>query len=148
MPRYDFKCSVCSSQVELERSIGDEKYPICCNVSMERLWSAPAAIFNGSGFYSTDNRKQGYNSIMVNILKDHPSVKLKEWKLNANDRCDRCQSQAYVKIAGSTGELLFCSHHYNKIVDDVSGYTKMMAFMYAVVDERERLEENKTIGAI
>jgi len=57
MPRYDFKCSICNSQVEFERSIGDEKYPICCNVSMERLWSAPAAIFNGSGFYSTDNRK-------------------------------------------------------------------------------------------
>lgn len=57
MPRYDFKCSICNSQVEFERSIGDEKYPICCNLSMERLWSAPAAIFNGNGFYSTDNRK-------------------------------------------------------------------------------------------
>ena len=85
---------------------------------------------------------------MNSAIKDHPSVKPKEWVLSAKDRCDRCQSQAYVKIAGSTGELLFCSHHYNKIVDDVSGYTKMMAFMYAIVDEREKLETNKPIGAI
>ena len=57
MPRYDYKFSICSSQVEFERSIGDEKYPICCGLSMQRVWSAPAAIFNGNGFYSTDNRK-------------------------------------------------------------------------------------------
>jgi len=85
---------------------------------------------------------------MNSATKDHPSVKPKEWVLSIKDRCDRCQAQAYVKIAGATGELLFCSHHYNKIVDDPSGYTKMMAFMYAVVDERERLVENKPIGAI
>jgi hypothetical protein len=85
---------------------------------------------------------------MTNIVKDHPSVKPKEWVLTANDRCDRCQAQAYVKIAGSTGEILLCSHHYNKIVDDVNGYTKMMAFMYAIVDEREKLEIGKPIGAI
>jgi putative FmdB family regulatory protein len=57
MPRYDYKCSICSSQIELEKSIDDNIYPVCCNESMQRLWSAPAAIFNGSGFYSTDNRK-------------------------------------------------------------------------------------------
>jgi putative FmdB family regulatory protein len=57
MPRYDYKCSICSSQIEFEKSIGDDKSPICCNESMQRLWSAPAAIFNGSGFYSSDNRK-------------------------------------------------------------------------------------------
>jgi hypothetical protein len=84
---------------------------------------------------------------MTNILKDHPSVKPKQWVLTLNDRCDGCQAQAYVKIAGTSGELLFCSHHYNKIVDNAEGYTKMMAFMYAIVDERERLVENKTIGS-
>jgi putative FmdB family regulatory protein len=57
MPRYDYKCSVCSGQIEFEKAINEDKYPVCCNQSMQRLWSAPAAIFNGSGFYSTDNRK-------------------------------------------------------------------------------------------
>ena len=85
---------------------------------------------------------------MTNVVKDHPSVKQKEWTLTALDRCDRCGAQAYVKIAGSTGELLFCSHHYNDIVNNPDGYTKMMAFMLAVVDERDRLSENKPIGSI
>jgi putative FmdB family regulatory protein len=58
MPKYDYKCSICSSQVEFEKSIGDDNYPVCCNESMQRLWSAPAAIFNGSGFYSTDSKKK------------------------------------------------------------------------------------------
>lgn len=70
----------------------------------------------------------------------------KEWQLTALDRCDRCGAQAYVKIAGSTGELLFCGHHYNKIVNDPNSYTKMMSFMLVVVDERERLIENRLVG--
>ena len=77
-------------------------------------------------------------------VKEKQEVK---YELTAFDRCDRCGSQAWVKVGGVNGELLFCSHHYNKIVDNSEGYTKMMAFMYAVVDERERLVENKTIGS-
>lgn len=57
MPRYDYRCSVCSAQIEFEKSIGDEQLPICCNQSMQRVWSSPGVIFNGRGFYSTDNRK-------------------------------------------------------------------------------------------
>ena len=57
MPRYDYKCSVCSSQIEFEKKFDEERFPVCCNQSMQRLWSATTAIFNGSGFYSTDNRK-------------------------------------------------------------------------------------------
>jgi ssDNA-binding Zn-finger/Zn-ribbon topoisomerase 1 len=33
--------------------------------------------------------------------------------LNANDRCDACGAQAYIRVGLSTGELLFCSHHGN-----------------------------------
>ena len=147
MPRYDYRCSICSSQVEFEKSISDDIYPVCCNESMQRLWSAPAAIFNGSGFYSTDNRKQRYTQIMSLIVKDHPSVKQKEWSLKATDRCDSCGAQAYVSVKGSTGDLMFCGHHYEKIMNNPDAYTKMMSFMLEVTDERERLIENKAIGS-
>ena len=83
---------------------------------------------------------------MTNTVQDHPASKQEEWKLTVHDRCDRCGSQAYVKIVGVTGELLFCSHHYNKIINNPEGYKNMMAFMYAVLDERERLQENRTTG--
>lgn len=71
---------------------------------------------------------------------------VKKWTLTANDRCDSCGAQAYVKVTGVTGSLMFCSHHYNKIMDNAVGYEKMMKFAYEFVDERERLEENRLKG--
>jgi hypothetical protein len=46
-------------------------------------------------------------------------------------------------VKGITGELLFCSHHYNKIMDNPIGYEKMMGFVLEVLDERDRLVENR-----
>lgn len=70
-----------------------------------------------------------------------------EWTLTNNDRCDaECSAQAFVKAVGVSGELLFCSHHYNGIVDNAVGYDKLSKFAYQIIDERERLIENRLIG--
>ena len=71
---------------------------------------------------------------------------VKEWVLNANDRCDRCSAQALVQIKGVSGELLFCGHHYNKIMNDPVGYEKMMSFGYEIIDEREKININRLKG--
>ena len=63
----------------------------------------------------------------------------KQWVLKATDRCDSCAAEALVKISGITGDLLFCGHHYNKIMDNAESYKKMMAFMLTIIDEREKL---------
>ena len=68
------------------------------------------------------------------------------WKLSAKDRCDYCGSQAYVEIKGVEGELLFCSHDYNKIMNSKRGYEKMMSFMIEIIDERDQLIENRLKG--
>jgi hypothetical protein len=75
-------------------------------------------------------------------------VKTAGWVPTAMDRCDsgNCSAQAYVKAAGVTGELLFCNHHYEEIMSDPSGYENMMRFAFEVVDERERLIENRLKG--
>ena len=31
--------------------------------------------------------------------------------LNAADRCDRCNAQAFVRVVLTSGDLLFCAHH-------------------------------------
>jgi hypothetical protein len=68
----------------------------------------------------------------------------KQWMLNANDRCDHgCNAQAYVYVKGLDGDLLFCAHHYEKIMSSPSGYQKMIAFAIEIVDEREKLVENR-----
>ena len=71
----------------------------------------------------------------------------KEWTLTALDRCDAfCSAQAYVKATGVSGDLLFCSHHYNKIVNSPNGYENLEKFAYQIIDERERLVENRLVG--
>lgn len=71
-----------------------------------------------------------------------------EWTLTAVDRCDaaNCSAQAFVRAVGVNGELLFCSHHYSKIVDNAVGYDNLAKFAYHIVDERERLVENRLVG--
>jgi hypothetical protein len=66
-------------------------------------------------------------------------VVAKEWELKATDRCDSCAAEALVKVTGLTGDLMFCGHHYNKIMDNPKGYNKMMSFMLTIIDEREKL---------
>lgn len=33
--------------------------------------------------------------------------------LTAEDRCDVCGAQAYIRVTLATGDLLFCGHHGN-----------------------------------
>jgi hypothetical protein len=74
-------------------------------------------------------------------------TKEKEWVLNANDRCDSgCNAQAYVWVKGVDGDLLFCAHHYEKIMSNPTGYEKMISFALEIVDEREKLIENRLKG--
>ena len=68
---------------------------------------------------------------------------VKEWVLKASDRCDSCAAEALVKVTGLSGELMFCGHHYNKIMDNAEGYKKMMSFALTVLDERDKLVQNK-----
>jgi hypothetical protein len=66
----------------------------------------------------------------------------KEWVLNALDRCDKCDAQALVKIKGNIGELTFCGHHYEKIVNNPLSHKKMIEFMVEIIDERNKLLKN------
>lgn len=67
-------------------------------------------------------------------------IETKEWVLTTADRCDGqdCAAQAYVLVKGVSGELMFCSHHFNKA--DGEG---LRAFAFEIIDERERLVENR-----
>lgn len=68
------------------------------------------------------------------------TVKPKEYLLTVNDRCDACGGQAYVCVTGVSGELMFCAHHYGKIMNDPVGKKRMESFAYEVTDERDRLK--------
>lgn len=61
----------------------------------------------------------------------------KDWVLTGLDRCDVCGAQAYVRVTGVTGSLDFCGHHYTKHEQ------KLSAFAFDIIDERERLVQNR-----
>jgi hypothetical protein len=73
-------------------------------------------------------------------------VESKQWTLSPIDRCDSCAAEALVQVTGLNGDLLFCGHHYNKIMNSPEGYKKMMSFMITIVDERSKLIEDKAKG--
>ena len=80
---------------------------------------------------------EGYNmSTMIDEV-----VEAKQWTLSPLDRCDRCNAEALVQVTGITGELMFCGHHYNKIMSTPDGYNSMMSFMITVLDERNKLNK-------
>jgi putative FmdB family regulatory protein len=56
MPLYEYRCKACGHRFEKIQSFSapDEKECPVCHGEVERLISAPAVQFKGSGFYSTD----------------------------------------------------------------------------------------------
>jgi putative FmdB family regulatory protein len=57
MPSYEYSCWACGGTREIEASMNEPHItPVCCDISMARVWSATSAIFKGNGFYKTDNR--------------------------------------------------------------------------------------------
>lgn len=71
-------------------------------------------------------------------------AKKKEFVLTLNDRCDSCSGQAYVSVTGLNGQLMFCAHHYTKIMGDPKGNAAMKSFALETVDEREKLSIKST----
>lgn len=68
--------------------------------------------------------------------------------MTALDRCDYadCPSQAYIKAIGVSGDLLFCAHHWTKIMNSDLGAARMEQFAFNIIDERDKLIENRLIG--
>ena len=57
MPSYEYSCWACGGTREIEAGMNEPHItPVCCDISMARVWSATSAIFKGNGFYKTDNR--------------------------------------------------------------------------------------------
>jgi putative FmdB family regulatory protein len=56
MPLYEYQCKKCGHRFEKIQSFSAEPLKECpvCQGEIERLISAPAVQFKGSGFYSTD----------------------------------------------------------------------------------------------
>ena len=61
MPLYEYKCDNCGEVFEVRQKFSDEPLTVHekCGGHVERLISAPAFQFKGSGWYVTDYGKGG-----------------------------------------------------------------------------------------
>src|SRR6266850_6493787 len=61
MPLYDYRCHQCGETFEVRQSFADPVWTVHegCGGKLERLISAPALQFKGSGFYLTDYGRNG-----------------------------------------------------------------------------------------
>ena len=61
MPAYEYRCEPCNKDYTRVRGIKEEDpgYQCeICNLDLIRVYSNVGVVFNGSGYYSTDNRKK------------------------------------------------------------------------------------------
>jgi len=61
MPVYEYECLSCGLHFENSQHFNDPLLQQCpeCHGKVRRLFSPPAIVFKGSGFYVTDNRSGG-----------------------------------------------------------------------------------------
>jgi len=61
MPLYEYECKVCGRRTEVIQRFDDAPLAACpeCGGAVERLLSAPAVQFKGSGWYVTDYAGKG-----------------------------------------------------------------------------------------
>src|SRR6185295_7559039 len=61
MPIYEFECRKCKAKLEVLQKMNDKQPVKCqkCGGRLERLHSAPAIQFKGSGWYVTDYAGEG-----------------------------------------------------------------------------------------
>jgi hypothetical protein len=67
-------------------------------------------------------------------------VQVKERVLDANDRCDKCSSQAYFLTILDSGELYFCRHHFlqnEEILRELAHY---------IIDQSHLLDQRQETG--
>ena len=60
MPLYEYRCMDCNQVVEVLQKVSDPELERCphCHGTLERVLSAPAIQFKGSGWYVTDYSKR------------------------------------------------------------------------------------------
>jgi len=64
MPLYDYRCHGCGKVFEVRQKFSDPLLTVheSCGGQLERMISAPALQFKGSGWYVTDYAKNGKSS--------------------------------------------------------------------------------------
>lgn len=58
MPTYQYACTECGEQLEVQQRFTDDALSTCpmCTGRLRKVFNAVGVVFKGSGFYRTDSR--------------------------------------------------------------------------------------------
>ncbi|HHJ99015.1 MAG TPA: zinc ribbon domain-containing protein [Actinobacteria bacterium] len=75
MPAYDYRCTKCGLDFEVNRSITDREPVSCasCGSDAKRVFSPVGVVFKGSGFHNTDYRTRPKEKESSPSGKDSPA---------------------------------------------------------------------------
>lgn len=88
MPLYEYRCTSCGKKIERIQKFSDDPLTLCeeCGGKLEKMMSAPAIRFKGSGWYINDYAKKktgpekGTNGKKISESKDKPETPAKPSK--------------------------------------------------------------------
>ncbi|HEX7486790.1 MAG TPA: FmdB family zinc ribbon protein [Vicinamibacterales bacterium] len=95
MPLYEYQCENCGLKFEVIQKFSDPTVGTCraCGGKVQRLLSAPAIQFKGTGWYITDYARKG----MTPPDSDKPSS-----STGSSETSDKPAASAETKSPGST----------------------------------------------
>ena len=104
MPLYEYKCAKCEARFELIQKFSDPPEAECpeCGGRGERLLSAPAIQFKGSGWYVTDYANKG--APPADASSDSPSGKGETSKDSTGDGSGKSPSDKPAKESKPAGK--------------------------------------------
>ena len=94
MPLYEYRCKNCGKKIEVIQKFSDTPLTSCkeCGGELEKMVSAPAIRFKGSGWYVNDyaSKKTGgeksTNGTKITDIKDKPETPAKPEKSSSEDK--------------------------------------------------------------
>ncbi len=97
MPLYEYRCEKCRRTFEVIQSFSDDELTECseCGGHLERLLSAPAIRFKGTGWYVTDyGGKNGNGSTAGGSNQPTPSAEKKTEKKTESKGDSKTETKA------------------------------------------------------
>lgn len=102
MPLYEYHCSDCENTFEVIQKFSDPELTICskCGGTVQKVLSAPAIRFRGSGWYVNDYARKSSNGSSGNV-PDAGNTPSSEEKSTASGKSDSSKASTESKSSRS-----------------------------------------------
>lgn len=80
MPTYEYKCSQCARQFDVRQSYDSAPVASCphCGGEARRVLQSPFIVYKASGFYTSDQRRNGRGNYWYNRERKEDQTGVKE----------------------------------------------------------------------